>query len=75
MRFAFRVKAAVGGVFYLETEDVEAAVEKASKAGALTEGEITEGDFSGGRVGKVKDPYGNLWLISSPTKKAADVEA
>ncbi|KAE8668755.1 hypothetical protein F3Y22_tig00112285pilonHSYRG00176 [Hibiscus syriacus] len=66
-----------GCVLCLETEDVEAAIAKAVSAGAVAEGEITEGDgaYCGGRVGKVKDPYGYVWLICSPAKKCADVEA
>ncbi|XP_021978082.1 uncharacterized protein At5g48480 isoform X2 [Helianthus annuus] len=68
-----------GLVFCLETEeeDIEAAVEKAVKAGAVAESEVTEGDGAccGGRVGKVKDPYGIVWLICAPAKKCADVEA
>ncbi|XP_071738060.1 uncharacterized protein At5g48480-like [Rutidosis leptorrhynchoides] len=68
-----------GLVFQLETENIEAAVEKAVKAGAVAEGEgeVTEGDGTlyGGRVGKVKDPYGVVWLISASEKKQADVEA
>ena len=66
-----------GCVLCLETEDVEAAINKAVNAGAVAEGEITEGDGAccGGRVGKVKDPYGYVWLICSPAKKCADVEA
>ncbi|KAI3678652.1 hypothetical protein L6452_37953 [Arctium lappa] len=64
-----------GLVFCLETEDIEAAVDKAVKAGA--EGEVTEGEgaWFGGRVGKVKDPYGIVWLICTPAKKCGDVEA
>ncbi|KAM0044517.1 putative glyoxalase/Bleomycin resistance protein/Dihydroxybiphenyl dioxygenase [Helianthus debilis subsp. tardiflorus] len=66
-------------VFCLETEeeDIEAAVEKAVKAGAVAESEVTEGDGAccGGRVGKVKDPFGIFWLICAPAKKCADVEA
>ncbi|KAK6163975.1 hypothetical protein DH2020_000839 [Rehmannia glutinosa] len=72
------VKSAVtGSVFCLETEDVEATVAKAVAAGAVSEGEISEGDGAccGGRVGKVKDPYGNVWLICSPSKKCGDVAA
>lgn len=68
------MKSAAGSVFCLETENVEAAIEKASKAGAVVEGEVAEDDCCGGRVGKVKDPYGNVWMICSPTKKTADVE-
>ncbi|KAE8695301.1 EPIDERMAL PATTERNING FACTOR-like protein 9-like [Hibiscus syriacus] len=66
-----------GCVLCLETEDVEAAIAEAVSAGGVAEGEITEGDDAccGGRVGKVKDPYGYVWLICSPAKKCADVEA
>ncbi|KAK9281961.1 hypothetical protein L1049_004870 [Liquidambar formosana] len=66
-----------GCVFCLETEDVEAAISKAVTAGAIKEGETAEGEGAcfGGRVGKVKDPYGFVWLICSPGKKCADLEA
>ncbi|XVF81285.1 hypothetical protein PTKIN_Ptkin15bG0143300 [Pterospermum kingtungense] len=66
-----------GFVLCLETEDVEAAVTKAVAAGAVAEGEITEGDGAcyDGRVGKVKDPYGYVWLICTPAKKCTEVEA
>ncbi|MFS7944974.1 putative glyoxalase/Bleomycin resistance protein/Dihydroxybiphenyl dioxygenase [Helianthus anomalus] len=67
-----------GLVFCLETDDVEAAVEKAVKAGAVADGEISEGEGTccGGRVGKVTDPYGVVWAICTPTaKKCANVEA
>ncbi|GKA47670.1 putative dihydroxybiphenyl dioxygenase [Tanacetum coccineum] len=66
-----------GIVFWLETEEIEAAVEKAVKAGAVAEGELTEGEGAcdAGRVGKVKDPYGIVWVICTPAKKTADVEA
>ncbi|XP_020201793.1 uncharacterized protein At5g48480 [Cajanus cajan] len=66
-----------GVVLCLETEDVEGAIAKAVSAGAVAEGEVTEGEGAccGGRVGKVKDPYGFVWVFSSPGKKSADVEA
>ncbi|KAJ0442018.1 putative glyoxalase/Bleomycin resistance protein/Dihydroxybiphenyl dioxygenase [Helianthus annuus] len=67
-----------GLVFCLETEDIEAAVDAAVKAGAVADGEISEGEGAccGGRVGKVKDPYGVAWAICTPTaKKCGDVEA
>ena len=73
-----RVKTpATGFVICLETEDVEAAVAKAVNAGGVSEGEVAEGEVAccGGRVGKVKDPYGVVWMICSPIKKCADVEA
>uniref|UniRef100_A0A2P2JEJ0 Uncharacterized protein MANES_12G054100 n=1 Tax=Rhizophora mucronata TaxID=61149 RepID=A0A2P2JEJ0_RHIMU len=62
----------------LETEDVEGAISKAVAAGAVAEGEITEGGgacFGCERVGQVKDPYGFVWFICSPAKKCcADAE-
>ncbi|KZV51652.1 hypothetical protein F511_29068 [Dorcoceras hygrometricum] len=66
-----------GSVFCLETEEVEAAVSKAVTAGAVADGEVSEveGACCSGRVGKVKDPYGNVWVICSPSKKSADVAA
>ncbi|KAK3001860.1 hypothetical protein RJ639_022129 [Escallonia herrerae] len=66
-----------GTVFCLETDDVDAAVGKAVAAGAVSEGETAEreGACCGGRVGKVKDPYGIVWLICAPAKKCADAEA
>ncbi|WCJ37241.1 Lactoylglutathione lyase / glyoxalase I family protein [Euphorbia peplus] len=60
----------------LETESVEAAISKAVAAGAVAEGEIVEGDgvYAGaGRVGKVKDPYGFVWVISSGAEKKSVV--
>ncbi|KAI4354182.1 hypothetical protein L6164_003074 [Bauhinia variegata] len=76
---AAAVKAGGNGVvFCLETENVAAAIDKAVSAGAVAEGEVQEGDGAccGGRVGKVKDPYGYVWLICSPVKNCSDtVEA
>lgn len=66
-----------GSVFCVETEDLEAGVAKAVAAGGVSESEITEGEGAccGGRVGRVKDPYGNVWLICTPAKKCGDVAA
>lgn len=66
-----------GIVLCLEIEDVNAAIVKAVSAGAVAVGEIEEGDgvCGGGRVGKVKDPYGIVWVICSPALKSADVDA
>ncbi|KAK1398078.1 Early tobacco anther 1 [Heracleum sosnowskyi] len=76
------IKSGTGSVFCLETEDIDGAVEKAVEAGAVKEGEVAEADGAccGGRVEKVKDPYGNFWMICSPpaAKKdgpAADADA
>ncbi|XP_022004038.1 uncharacterized protein At5g48480-like [Helianthus annuus] len=67
-----------GLVFCLETEDIEAVVDATIKAGAVADGEISEGEGAccGGRVGKVKDPYGVVWAICTHiAKKCGDVEA
>ncbi|KAL9274425.1 hypothetical protein AKJ16_DCAP06993 [Drosera capensis] len=62
-----------GLVLSLETEDVDAAVVKAVGAGAAIVGEVTEKDAAV-RVGKVKDPFGFVWVISSPPAAAAAKE-
>jgi len=64
-----------GMIFRLETDDVEAAIAKAEAAGAAREGDAVTEVEGEGRVGKVKDPYGYVWAISSPVKKVVDVEA
>lgn len=64
-----------GCVFWLETEDLDGAIAKAVSAGAVADGEVTEGEV-GGRVGKVKDPFGYVWAISClASEKPADEEA
>lgn len=66
-----------GIVLCLETENVDAAITKSVSAGAVVVGEIEEGDGAGcgGRGGKVKDPYGIIWLICSPAKKCSELDA
>ncbi|GAB2234627.1 hypothetical protein Droror1_Dr00003884 [Drosera rotundifolia] len=59
-----------GLVLSLETEDVDEAVVRAVGAGAAVVGEVTEKDAAV-RVGKVKDPFGFVWVISSPPAAAA----
>ncbi|CAI8612488.1 unnamed protein product [Vicia faba] len=61
-----------GVVFALETDDVEGAIAKAVKGGAVVDIEGASGE---GRVGKVTDPYGYVWQISAPLKKDAEVVA
>lgn len=71
------MKSGVSGVFCLETEAVEAAVAKAVGAGAVSDDQVVEGEGAccGGRAGKVKDPYGSVWLICSPANKCGGVAA
>lgn len=69
-----RVKTVGSGfAMCLETEDVKAAVAKAVSAGAVSEGELAEGEGEG-LVRKLKDPYGFVWTVCSPTKKSVDVD-
>ena len=61
-----------GGIFQLETKDVQAAVSKAVKAGAVLEEDSTEGENPGaGTAEKITDPYGYVWIITSPGKTCA----
>ncbi|CAO2818986.1 unnamed protein product [Amaranthus hypochondriacus] len=73
---AAEVKSEGSGIlFCLETEDVSGAISKAVAAGAVAEGDVTKDEVTG-TVGKVKDPYGYLWVISSPAVvKPAESEA
>ncbi|RZC47247.1 hypothetical protein C5167_040203 [Papaver somniferum] len=60
-----------GYTFCLETEDVNGLVKGAVSAGAVLDGELTEGaeeGCCGGPAGKLTDPYGNVWLICSAKK-------
>ncbi|GMH30976.1 hypothetical protein Nepgr_032819 [Nepenthes gracilis] len=63
-----------GFAFCLETDDVEAAIGKALAAGAVAEGEVTEGEGAV-PVSKVKDPYGFVWMFCSSAKSCGDAEA
>ncbi|KAI3992857.1 hypothetical protein MKX01_028156 [Papaver californicum] len=68
-----------GCTFCLETDDVNSLVKGAVSAGAVLDGELTEGaeeGCCGGPAGKLTDPYGNVWLICSAKKgQATDVAA
>lgn len=63
------MKSKMRSTFCLETEEIDAAVEKAVRTGARTLGEIAKA--GGGRASKVMDPYGYVWMISC---SAADVK-
>ncbi|XP_059291214.1 uncharacterized protein LOC132044729 [Lycium ferocissimum] len=61
--------ASTGCVFCLETDDVTTAIAKAF--GVVSRGKIVKGDATttaccGGRAGKLKDPFGNVWMTCSP---------
>ncbi|KAK8933418.1 hypothetical protein KSP39_PZI015887 [Platanthera zijinensis] len=68
--------AGLGFILKLETEDVVAAVEKAVEAGAVADGEVTEVEgLCGGLLGKVKDPFGFVWVIALASNKCSETEA
>lgn len=66
-----------GFSFFLEADDVEAAVAKAVKAGASVVEPVpdSEAGCCGARSVTVKDPFGYVWSIYSAGKSCADVEA
>ncbi|KAL4192845.1 hypothetical protein AMTRI_Chr06g196270 [Amborella trichopoda] len=70
--------ATLGGtslIMWLETEDMEGAIAKAVKAGATVEAEVSDTPCGAGRYGKVKDPFGYIWAISTPCPVAAATPA
>jgi PhnB protein len=52
------------GFFRLYLEDADASYEQALRAGATSVTEVTE-LFWGDRVGRVRDPFGNIWWLQS----------
>ncbi|CAL9040986.1 uncharacterized protein At5g48480-like [Musa acuminata AAA Group] len=63
-----------GGILLrLEAEDVDAVMKKAVTAGAEIVGEVTEDE--GGVCGKVRDPFGVVWVIAAVGKKCPEAEA
>jgi PhnB protein len=54
------------GFFRLHLDDADATYERALSAGATPVTEVTE-LFWGDRVGRVRDPFGNIWWLQSHT--------
>jgi hypothetical protein len=52
------------GFFRLYVADANATYEQAIRAGATLVTEVTE-LFWGDRVGRVRDPFGNIWWLQS----------
>lgn len=52
------------GFFRLHLEDADASYQRAMRAGATSVTEVTE-LFWGDRVGRVRDPFGNIWWLQS----------
>jgi len=59
--------------FYHYVEDVDAAFEKAVKAGASSLMPV-EDMFWGDRIGAVKDPFGHNWTLATHTKDLTQEE-
>jgi PhnB protein len=58
------------GFFRLYVDDAEATHEQAMRSGASSVTEVTE-LFWGDRVGRVSDPFGNVWWLQSHTTDVA----
>jgi len=54
-------------VIHLEVEDVDAVARQAIAAGATVIFPV-EDQFYGARAGRVKDPFGHMWLLSMDLK-------
>jgi PhnB protein len=52
------------GFFRLYLEDADASYQQAVRAGATSVTEVTE-LFWGDRIGRVRDPFGNIWWLQS----------
>jgi uncharacterized glyoxalase superfamily protein PhnB len=52
------------GFFRLHVEDADASYQQAMDAGATSVTEVTE-LFWGDRIGRVRDPFGNIWWLQS----------
>jgi uncharacterized glyoxalase superfamily protein PhnB len=51
----------------VQVDDVDAAVDKADKAGAMVVGEAGDEDpCCGGRMARLLDPFGVSWDVVSP---------
>ena len=49
---------------FIYVEDADQTIEKAKSEGAIVVKEITDEDY--GRGGGIKDPFGNIWWITTP---------
>jgi len=60
-------------MLYLYVPDVDAAYQKALKAGATSVMEVAD-QFYGDRGGGVKDPAGNQWFLGTHIEDVAPAE-
>jgi uncharacterized glyoxalase superfamily protein PhnB len=58
---------------HLTVENVDAFCERAIAAGAKLQGQIAD-QFYGERTGKLEDPFGHTWHISTPTGEVSPEE-
>ena len=58
---------------HIYVEGVDAAFDRAVKAGAQVEMPVTD-QFWGDRYGKLKDPFGHKWSIATHTKDMSEDE-
>jgi PhnB protein len=53
-------------LLYLHIEDVDAVAERMTQAGATVVYPVGDNE-EGGRGGRLRDPFGHIWMISQPT--------
>ncbi|MFC5568766.1 VOC family protein [Lysobacter yangpyeongensis] len=61
------------GSFLIYVPDVDAAVDKAVKAGARVVQPV-ENQFWGDRMGTVEDPFGHRWMLGTHVEDVSDEE-
>ena len=59
-------------VLQLQVEDVEASFERMLRAGATVVFPLVE--FCGERMGRVRDPFGHLWIVSQRIEELSPEE-
>ena len=53
-------------ILHLTVDDTDAWVKRAVAAGAEALTEVSDQDY--GRVGKIRDPFGHIWMLNGPRK-------
>lgn len=55
-------------IIHLYVDDVDALVERAVKAGGKLTRPITDQAY--GRIARIQDPFGHMWMLNGPTKRS-----
>ncbi len=65
---------ALGGtpvIVHIYVDDVDALVKSAVAAGGKLTRPITDEPY--GRIARIRDPFGHMWMFNGPTTKKSDV--